>query len=639
MYVIGTAGHVDHGKSTLVQALTGIDPDRLAEEKAREMTIDLGFAWLRYTEAELRAADFPYPGPVPLEIGVVDVPGHRDFIENMLAGVGGIDLALFVVAADEGVMPQTREHLAILDLLAVQRGLIVITKVDLVEDPDWLELVQLDVSEVVAGTVLADAPLMPVSARAGRGLDRLRRAILEQLQQAAARPDLGRPRLPVDRVFSLPGFGTVVTGTLLDGRFQVGDAVELQPGGQKGRIRGLQTHKQQLETALPGHRVAINLTNIAKDDISRGDIIARPNQQQSTLLLDVSYRHLPEAARPLRHNAAVKLFVGAAERMARVRLLGSRQLDPGQEGWLQLVLSEPVAVSQGDRFILRRPSPGATIGGGQIIDARPRRQHRRFRPEVVRRLETLAQGSPADRLYQMVQQHEPVSLVQLQRQSGLETDAWPDLLAELLANQRLVQLEQQLLTYPYWQRLNDRLLALVAGYETAFPLRSGMPREAARSQLKLAAAVFNPLVSSLVTAGKLVEAGTVLHRPEHAIRFTAAQEAAIADLLAQFERAGVNSPSVKEAKAAVGEDVYYALVDLGRLVVVSPDVVYARPGYEQLVAQIRAYLQAHGRISTAQIRDLLQTSRKYAISLLEHLDEQKITRRIGDERELVKSES
>jgi selenocysteine-specific elongation factor len=257
----------------------------------------------------------------------------------------------------------------------------------------------------------------------------------------------------------------------------------------------------------------------------------------------------------------------------------------------------------------------------------------------VRRLETLAQGSPADRLYQMVQQHEPVSLVQLQRQSGLETDAWPDLLAELLANQRLVQLEQQLLTYPYWQRLNDRLLALVAGYETAFPLRSGMPREAARSQLKLAAAVFNPLVSSLVTAGKLVEAGTVLHRPEHAIRFTAAQEAAIADLLAQFERAGVNSPSVKEAKAAVGEDVYYALVDLGRLVVVSPDVVYARSGYEQLVAQIRAYLQAHGRISTAQIRDLLQTSRKYAISLLEHLDEQKITRRIGDERELVKSES
>ena len=636
MYVIGTAGRVDHGKSTLVQALTGIDPDRLAEEKAREMTIDLGFAWLRYAEAELQAVEFPYAGPFPLEIGLVDVPGHRDFIENMLAGVGGIDLALFVIAADEGVMPQTREHLAILDLLAVQCGLIAITKLDLIDDPDWLELIQLDISEVVADTVLADAPLIPVSARTGSGLDELHQTILRQLQQVEPRPDLERPRLPVDRVFTLPGFGTVVTGTLLDGRFQIGDAVEIQPSGQKGRIRGLQTHRQQLETALPGSRVAINLTNIAKEDISRGDIIARPNQQQPTLLLDVSYRHLAEAVKPLRHNAAVKLFIGAAERMARVRLLGSRQLDPGQEGWLQLVLQEPVAVSQGDRFILRRPSPGATIGGGQIIDVRPRRQHRRFRPEVVQRLATLAQGSPADRLYQLVQQHEPVSQVQLRRQGGLEPESLSEALAELLANQRLVQLDQQLLTYPHWQRLNDRLLALVTGYETDFPLRSGMPREAARSQLKLSPAVFNPLVSSLVTAGKLVEAGAVLHRPGHAIRFTAAQETAVADLLAQFERAGVNSPAIKEAKAAVGEDVYYALVDLGRLVVVSPDVVYAQPGYEQLVAQIRAYLQEHGRISTAQMRDLLQTSRKYAISLLEHLDEQKITRRIGDERELIK---
>jgi len=258
MYVIGTAGHVDHGKSTLVEALTGIDPDRLAEEKAREMTIDLGFAWVQLGGTE---------------IGVVDVPGHRDFIENMLAGVGGIDLALFVIAADEGVMPQTKEHLAILDLLEIRGGVVVLTKVDLIDDPDWLELVMLDINETLTGTILEDAPILPVSARTGEGLDVLKEMLWQQLSASPPRQDYGRPRLPIDRIFSLSGFGTVVTGTLIDGRFRIGDSIEIQPGGVKGRIRGLQTHKTKLDVAMPGSRVAINLSGIERDDIQRGNVV------------------------------------------------------------------------------------------------------------------------------------------------------------------------------------------------------------------------------------------------------------------------------------------------------------------------------------------------------------------------------
>ncbi len=386
MHVIGTAGHVDHGKSTLVQALTGIDPDRLAEEKAREMTIDLGFAWLTLDGAE---------------VGVIDVPGHRDFIENMLAGVGGIDLALFVIAADEGVMPQTREHLAILNLLEIPRSVIALTKIDLIDDPEWLELVALEVGETLrlsGGPALAAAPIVPVSARTGAGLAELRAALTAALHQIPPPPDLGRPRLPIDRVFTLSGFGTVVTGTLLDGRLRVGDEIEVQPGGRPARVRGLQTHKTKRETAQPGSRVAVNLTGIDRDALHRGQVLAARGAVRPTLLLDSAYRHLPDADAPLAHNTEVKLFIGAAEVSARARVIGGEQIAPGEAGWLQLALAQPVAAARGDRFILRRPTPGATLGGGRVLDPQPRRRHRRLRPDVVERFRALAQGTPEELL-------------------------------------------------------------------------------------------------------------------------------------------------------------------------------------------------------------------------------------------------
>ncbi len=623
MFVIGTAGHVDHGKSSLVRALTGIDPDRLAEEKARAMTIDLGFAWLTL------------PG-LGEETGIVDVPGHRDFIENMLAGVGGIDLALFVVAADEGVMPQTREHLAILDLLQIGRGVTALTKVDLVDDPEWLELVTLDLHETFEGTVLDGAPILPVSAITGSGLDTLRATLAQQLSGAQPRPDLGRPRLPIDRVFTLSGFGTVVTGTLMDGTLRVGDEITLQPAGLTGRIRGLQTHKTKLEVARPGSRVAVNISGVDKSQVQRGDVLAYPGQLRPTTLVDVQYRHLPDADAPLKHHTQVKFFVGATEVLARARVLGVSELKPGEEGWLQLALETPAAITRGERFIVRRPSPGATLGGGRVLDPHPGRRHRRFRPELTQRLQTLAQGSPADLLLQAAGRLEPVSRSTLLAQSGLERPAAEAAYTELLAEGQLLELETHVITRARWQQWRQAAQQIIADYHAQYPLRPGIPREELRSRLKLKAPIFNPWLKALQAQGMAQETGGVVQSPDHTIRFTPAQQARIDHLLALFRRAGINSPSVKEAQAEVGEDVYEALLTLGMLKQVNQEVVWTAADYEKYIHTLYNYLREHHTITVAQVRDAFSTSRKYAIALLEHLDERKMTRRLGDAREWIK---
>src|SRR6266700_7678479 len=380
MSCIGTAGHVDHGKSTLVKALTGIDPDRLAEEKERGMTIDLGFAWLKL--------------PGGREVSIVDVPGHESFVKNMLAGVGGIDAALLVIAADEGVMPQTREHLAILDLLRVQRGIVALTKTDLVDD-EWLELVRQEITEVLKPTTLAHAPILPVSAHTRQGLPELLTALEQMLNESQERQNIARPRLPIDRVFSLTGFGTIVTGTLLDGSFKNGQEVEILPQGQRTRIRSLQTHQHSVDTAQPGSRVALNLANVARSDLARGDVVALPGQLHTTQLVDAYITFLADAPRPLTHNTLVDFYSSSQEIPSKVRLLDVDDLQPGQSAWVQLRLSRPAALARRDRFILRIPSPSTTIGGGEIVDTQPR-YHRRFQPAVLSHLATLAQGAPEE---------------------------------------------------------------------------------------------------------------------------------------------------------------------------------------------------------------------------------------------------
>jgi selenocysteine-specific elongation factor len=625
MHVIGTAGHVDHGKSTLVEALTGIDPDRLKEEKEREMTIDLGFAWIKNKDHQE-------------EIGIVDVPGHRDFIENMLAGVGGIDLALLVIAADEGVMPQTREHLAILDLLEIRGGIVAVTKIDLVDDPDWLELVELEISETLSNTVLENAEIIPVSAVSGKNIDRLLESIWQQLSNIGEKPDKGQPRLPIDRIFSISGFGTIVTGTLIDGHLKLGDQIEVQPEGLRGRIRGLQTHQTKIEMARPGSRVAVNLSGIAKNDISRGSVLTHLGTLSPTLLCDAKYNHLIDTSFPLKHNTEVKFFVGADEIVARVRIIGDKQINPGQSGWIQLALRQPIAVARGDRFILRRPSPPATLGGGLILDPQPGRRHKRYSGQVAQKFSTLEAGSPEDILLLALQRNEPISIEKVYEISGLDAEVAENAWISLTADEKIALINDEAYSSDGWHSLATNLRSIVSSYHINHPLRIGISREELRSRLNLSGQHFNHLLNEIEDTGEILLSGNMVRLPEFEISFTEQQKQRLDQMSTLFLGRGVNSPSVKETKAMVGDDVYMALVDLNRLIQINQEVVYLTDTYRDLERTIVDYLNANGSINAGQTRDILGTSRKYAIALLEFMDSNLITERKGDDR-LLKRDS
>ncbi len=652
MYVIGTAGHVDHGKSTLVYALTGIDPDRLREEKEREMTIDLGFAWLTLPSGGNQDG----AGSGGISIGVVDVPGHIDFIKNMLAGVGGIDAALLVIAADEGVMPQTREHLAILDLLQVRAGVVALTKMDAIAEEDWLELVEADVRETLAATCLAGAPIVAVSARTGAGLDDLKQTLADVLARVPPRVDKGQPRLPIDRAFSVAGFGTIVTGTLSDGRFRVGDEVEIVPGGIKARIRGLQTHKKPVEIGLPGSRLAINLTGVHPDQLVRGMVVARPGSLRPTTLVDVHLRLVAGSsfsgtghAVSLRHNQAVDFFCGAAEVPARVRLLDTDQLASGASGWAQLHLMAPVALAAGDRFIIRLPSPSITLGGGHVVNPHPRRRWRRFQAGVIADLEALARGSPEDLLLHALRALEPAPLRVVAERSGLEAGIAEATLAAMIEGGQVVPLgpvqpplrtsATQAISADGWRALMDRMTAALEEYHAQYPLRPGMPREELKSRLqgrgdRWPPRLFNELVARGVAEGALREAGEYLCRPDFRIAFAPEQQSQVDALLAAFHRQPYTPPSAAESTAMTNPEIISALLYQGVLVRASEDVLFLRETYQEMVSRIVAFIKQYGSMTVAQVRDEFNTSRKYALAIMEHLDDRKITRRVGDERVL-----
>jgi selenocysteine-specific elongation factor len=635
MRVIGTAGHVDHGKSTLVEALTGIDPDRLKEEKEREMTIDLGFAWLTLPSGE--------------QVGIVDVPGHKDFIKNMLAGVGGIDAALFVVAADEGVMPQTREHLAIVDLLQVRGGVVAITKKDLIEDEEWLELVMAEIAEELEDTVLAEASVMPVSARTGEGLHALLEELDQYLQTTPAKRDLRRPRLPIDRVFTIAGFGTVVTGTLSDGHLTVGQEVEVMPQGLKARIRALQTHKEKIETAVPGSRVAVNLGGVSTDQLERGHVVTLPGALRPTKLIDVRLQYLADAPKPLKHNAALEFFSGAAEIQAHVRLLDQEVLHPGETGWAQLRLASPAVMVKNDRFIVRQPSPGATIGGGVVVNVHPRRRYRRFRPEVITRLETMAHGDPEEVLLQSLESQQPCEARELIKRCGLPAEEAAEALNALLSEGQIIIVSgqrpaatiqqpaassQYLISRSGWQSLIKDLSAVLRDYHQQHPLRRGMSREELKSRSRLASRLFNEVVGLAAREGKLVEEETTIRLPQHEVKFRSAEQRKVDALLAEFRRNPYTTPSVTDCEAQVGVEVLNALIEQGRLIKVSEDVIFLTETYEEMVNRIVARIKGEGSITVAQARDMFGASRKYALGLMEHLDERRVTKRVGDKRVL-----
>lgn len=630
MRVIGTAGHVDHGKSTLIAALTGIHPDRLKEEREREMTIDLGFAWLTLPDGEL--------------VGVVDVPGHRDFIENMLAGVGGIDAVLFVVAADEGVMPQTREHLAILDILQIQSGVIVISKVDLVEDPEWLEMVTTDVRQAVRNTVLAEAPCVYISARTGKGLEELKSVLSQVLARRPARLDLKRPRLSIDRAFTIAGFGTVVTGTLIDGAFHVGDEVEILPAGLHGRIRGLQTHQQKEEIAIPGSRTAINISGVSVDQLKRGEVVVLPGSYLPTSRLDVQFRLLADADGPLKHSSEIKFFLGAAEVSGRVRLLGKETLDPGEEGWLQLELSLPTTAVRGDRYILRRPSPGETLGGGVVLDPHPRQRHKRFSSEILTYLEALSKGTPEELLLQASQSVGFASASEVIARAHLEAEAAGEALQKLVAAGEVVVLtggsslpeSSLVIDREGLAQAVSRSVGEIQAYLLANPLRRGMPREELKSRLKLSQQAFNALSGFIAGEGRLVESGTRVSLPGYEVRFSPQQQSQVKGLLARFAMSPYAPPSIKDCQAELGEELFAALVEQGVLTPVSNEVVFRKEDFQVMLDEVRRILSTEGTLTAAQFRDRFNTSRRYALAFLEHLDSSGVTVRDGDLRRLKK---
>ncbi|MBV9690828.1 MAG: selenocysteine-specific translation elongation factor [Ktedonobacteraceae bacterium] len=646
MSCIGTAGHVDHGKSTLVKVLTGIDPDRLAEEKERGMTIDLGFAWLTL--------------PSGREVSIVDVPGHESFIKNMLAGVGGIDAALLVIAADEGVMPQTREHLAILDLLRVQRGIVVLTKVDLV-DEEWLALVREEVVEQLNSTTLADAPILAVSTHTGQGIHTLLAELDNILSGEQGHSTSGRPRLPIDRVFSMSGFGTIVTGTLLDGTLKVGQEVEILPQEVKTRIRGLQTHRQQVEIAEPGSRVAINLANIARSGIERGNVVALPGQLRSTLLFDARISLLADARWPLLHNAHIDLYAGAQEIPARVRLLDRDELQPGQSAWAQMRLSRPAVLVCRDRFILRIPSPSATIGGGEVINVHPR-YHRRFQLAVLDTLERLAQGSEEELVLATLDRRSTKSatakntktatkgihplqgyeLVDIAEMCNLAENVTLQVLETLLLERRVRKVGTLWFAQHIWDRLVEEALRLVREQHQHYPLRSGLSKEEWRTRLNLSPKVAAEVFVALQTEGLLEmvthirsSSGGLIRLPDFTPKFSAVQQAQVDQLLQAFYLNPYMPPARAEAEAIVGSEVLAALIEQGRIVKLTEGILLLRETYEEALAKIVTYLEEHDKITAAQARDLLGATRKYVLPLLEHMDALRITRRLGDERVLA----
>ncbi len=642
MSCIGTAGHIDHGKSTLVKALTGIDPDRLVEEKERGMTIDLGFAWLKL--------------PGGREVGVVDVPGHEGFIKNMLAGVGGIDAALLVVAADEGIMPQTREHLAILDLLGVRRGVVAMTKADLV-DEEWIELVREEIEEQLKPTTLAGAKIIPVSAYTGEGLPVLVAELERIFDEEDVRQDIARPRLPIDRVFTMTGFGTVVTGTLLDGNFKTGQEVEVQPQGLKTRIRSMQTHRHQVDEATPGNRLALNLANVARSDLERGNVVAVPGQLQGTMLIDVRLQLLTDAARPLEHNTLIDFYSGSQEAPAKVRLLDVEELKPGQHAWAQIRLSRPVVVARRDRFILRIPSPSSTVGGGEVVDVHPR-YHRRFQPSVLAALETLERGSPDELVLAALDRRRESAragaksahglagyeLAAIAKQSNLSQDVTLQTLETLLTEGRVRKAGNYWFARTVWDALKEESVRLVSEQHRQHPLRSGLSKEEWRARLNLPPKMAAEVFLALQEEGQLAEvlnaagvSGGFIRIPGFVPTFSGEQQQHIERLLRMFREAPFTPPGRTEAEAIVGSEVLASLIEQGRLVKLgsaNETMLFLRESYEAAIAKLVAYLQEHQRMTAAEARDVLGTTRKYILPLLEHMDERHLTRRVGDERML-----
>ncbi len=629
--IIGTAGHVDHGKTLLIKALTGIDTDRLKEEKKRGITIDLGFAWLNTPDGE--------------RVGIVDVPGHERFVKNMLSGAGGINLALLVVAADDGVMPQTREHLDILSLLDIQDGIIVITKADLVEE-DWIEIVKDDIAKAVKDTFLRNAPIIVVSSYTGQGIEALRTLIFEKVQ-VAANHNLSQPfRIPVDRVFSVEGFGTVITGTLIEGSLSEGDEVEIYPSGLRRNIRNLQVHSRDVETAWAGQRVAVNLSGTKRDEVARGNVLAAPGSMRNTLMLDVKIRALTDSKRTLRNGSRLHFYHGARESLCKLVLLGRDMLEPGGEAYAQLRFTDEVAAKKGDRFILRFYSPIETVGGGIVLDASPAK-HRRSDERVRDALSVRELGSASENLLQAILDASPrfTQLAEVQKLLAMDGDTFREKLEVLIAEGSVIRLSTKTaIAVDFKDTLGRRLSKILRDYHAANPLQAGMRRDELRGRLMPGREISlaDKMLALYEQEGLITVLGPKIALSGFTIEYSESEKRLLAAIEAQFAAAAFMPPSTEELLAmhlkekTAARRVLDAMLDTGVLVMVAPQMVFRCDAVEKAWTLVETFTRENGAVTLAQFRDMIGASRKYALPLLEYFDRQGWTRMENDARVLVK---
>lgn len=627
--IIGTAGHIDHGKTTLIKALTGRNTDRLKEEQERGITIDLGFTY--------------FDLPSGQRAGIIDVPGHEKFIKNMLAGVFGIDIVLLVIAADEGVMPQTLEHLYILDLLGTKKGFIVLTKCDLV-DEDWMELVEEDIKEEVKGTFLENSPIVRVSSVTKEGINRVIELIEKYAEEIEEKDINDTPRLPVDRVFTVPGFGTVVTGTLLSGKLSIGDEVQIFPGNKRARIRTIQVHEQDTETAYGGQRVAINLAGLKKEDVERGNVVAPVGSMKDTMMLDVKLKLLKNIDRIIQDRTRLRLYLGTKEILCRAVLLDKEQLGPGEEAYAQLRLEEEVVAKRGDRFVVRFYSPMLTLGGGIILDPNPKKK-KKFDETAINELKIKEIGTSKDVIEKIIEDNsenfpstKEISVITAMLEENIREE-----LDELAKDGKVItfQLTNDLhvIHKNYFNKILERILNELKTYHNRYPLRSGMPKEEIRSKyLKKAKP---KLADSFIEL--LIDMGYVEQRLENIcikgfeVKFSPEQLRIKNEILERFRRNSYQPPrkeeleDISDNKNEIAE-VFTTLVNNGEIVKLNEDIYIEKNAYDKALEILKNHLSNNPNITIGEYRDLLNTNRKVAIALLEYFDKIKITKRVGDYR-------
>ncbi len=622
-HIIGTAGHVDHGKTVLINTLTGVNTDRLKEEQARGISIDLGFA--------------PFTLPDGSVAGVIDVPGHERFIHNMLAGIGGIDLVLLVVDVNEGVMPQTREHLQILELLKIPRGILVLTKCDMAEE-DWIDIVEEEVRETLAGTFMANAPCCRVSAIQGTGIPELTAQIQQILQQLPLRDEDGPARLPIDRHFTISGFGTVITGTLLSGRISVGDTVEVLPPGEAVRVREIQVHGHKAEVAHAGQRVALNLAGLERSNLQRGAIIGTAGFYSLAERIDARLSLLPEAPRPIKFRDPVHLHLGTAKVTARVILLDRDEMEPGESALVQFLLDTPLVAHRQDRFIVRSYSPMTTIGGGQIIDPAPRK-HRRFRPEIMQALAELESGESSF-LVQKLAELGCAKLKELEQASGLGRERVASHLDRLLESGQVRRFGDQWVTAETarsWERLLGEILDAFHHDNVLLP---GIPHATLKAALpaKVGSKAFEELLVEQIRSGHLEQRKEWIARPGFEPAPTDEQKRLLEKLEGVYRESGFQAKGRVDMLAMAGtpneqaERLFTYLFAVGSLVRLNDDSYLHRDTYNRALAALEKHFANQQTLTLAEFRDLVGSARKQTQALLEHFDGLKYTMRKGDER-------